>query len=238
MRHIFETMGTVATLSLEAPAVPHLVAEVEEVFAGYDRTFSLYRPDSALSQIADGRMRLEDAPEMVRSEYERAIAWRSRTNGWFDPHRPDGVIDLSGTIKAAAMDAASWVLIPAGADGILGVGGDLLTVGTTDQRVGIADPQTRDRVIADLSVQRRRAVATSGSAERGDHIWSRFGPSDIVQATVLGDDIVSADVLATAIVAAGTASMNELLDAFDIDALVVTADGLYATPGWPTHPTL
>lgn len=233
MQHAFATMGTVASISLDRDVPAHTLTEVERTFTGYDRVFSLYRDDSMLSAIARGDIPLEDAPRRVRDEYQRATGWRERTGGWFTPHRPDGVIDLSGTVKAAAIHAAGALLASTGAQGLLGVGGDLLVVGDAPQRIGIVDPADRTRMIADVELARRRAAATSGSAERGDHIWTRLGTTDIVQVTVLADDIVTADVLATAIVAAGTEFMGELLDGFDVDALVVTRDGVLATPGWP-----
>lgn len=233
MRHTFATMGTVASITLDRDVSEQTLAEVERTFTGYDRVFSLYRDDSMLSAIARGDIPLEDAPRRVRDEYERATAWRERTGGWFTPHRPDGVIDLSGTVKAAAIDAAGALLAATGAHGLLGVGGDIVVVGDAPQHIGIVDPADRSRMVADVELGRRRAAATSGSAERGDHIWSRLGATDIVQVTVLADDIVTADVLATGIVAAGTEFMGELLDGFDVDALVFAGDEVLATPGWP-----
>ncbi|MGX5682159.1 FAD:protein FMN transferase [Schumannella luteola] len=233
MRHVFETMGTVASLHLDSPVPVELVHAVESVFAGYDAEFSLYRPDSPLSAIGDGRLRLTDAPARVIHEYERALDWSRRTSGWFSPHRPDGVLDLSGTIKAVAIGDAVELLAARGASGLLGVGGDVAAIGTGIHRVGVVDPRERSRVLADPILDGRRAIATSGSAERGDHIWSSLGRTDILQATVLADDIVTADAVATAIVAAGTEHCGELLDELPVDALIVTAEGLSATPGWP-----
>jgi thiamine biosynthesis lipoprotein len=233
MRTAFPTMGTVVSVTTEADVAPQVLAAVQQTFTAYDDTFSLYRASSPLSALARGELTLEASPEAVRDEYARALEWRTRTHGWFTPHRPDGVIDLSGSIKAVATDAARGLLEEAGASGLLGAGGDLVAFGEGVHPVGIVDPRDRTRLLADLRLPARRAVATSGSAERGDHIWSRLGRTDVVQASVVADDIVTADVLATALVAAGTTGMDDLLDAFDIDALIVTRDGLLATPRWP-----
>jgi thiamine biosynthesis lipoprotein len=233
MRTSFPTMGTVVSIATEAEVPPRVLDAVRAVFADYDATFSLYRPSSPLSALARGELSLETAPASVREEYARALEWRTRTHGWFTPHRPDGVIDLSGSIKAVATDAARGLLEDAGASGLLGAGGDIVAFGEGVHPVGIVDPRERTRLLADLRLPAGRAVATSGSAERGDHIWSRLGRTDVVQASVIADDIVTADVLATALVAAGTAALDDLLDGFDIDALIVTRDGLLATPRWP-----
>lgn len=48
------------------------------------------------------------------------------------------------------------------------------------------------------------AIATSGTHDRGEHIWRKVtdGPS-IISATVVSDDIVTSDVWATAIISGG-----------------------------------
>lgn len=233
MRRTVEVMGTVASLDLDGEVSPDALTDAELALRHVDATFSLYRADSPLARLAAGELTLEQTPSEVRDEYARALEWRQATNGWFTPHRPDGVIDLSGTVKAVAIAAAAEVLAAAGARGLLGIGGDIAAIGSPGPRaIGIADPEDHTRLLTAVQLQEpRRAIATSGSAERGDHIWSRLGVSDIRQATVLADDIVTADVVATAIVAAGSANLDDLTARFDVDALVVTREGLRATPG-------
>lgn len=233
MRHTFATMGTVGSLHLDAAVDDATRREVEQIFARHESTFSLYRDDTPAAALARAELTLENAPGVVRDEYARAVEWRTATSGWFTPHRPDGVIDLAGTIKAVALQEAAAVLEAGGAEGLLGVGGDLVRLGSRPRVVGVVDPDDRSRLLADLVLDGRRAIATSGSSERGDHIWGALGRSDIRQATVLADDIVTADVLATAIVAAGTTGADDLLARFDVDAILATVDGLRATPGWP-----
>ncbi|WP_338064120.1 FAD:protein FMN transferase [Cryobacterium aureum] len=101
--------------------------------------------------------------------------------------------------------------------------------------VAIVDPFDRGDVIASVPLRHPlRAVATSGSAERGEHIWTALNsePSPFRQVSVFAADIVTADVLATAIVAGGEATLNEMTDRFAIDVLAVLRDGqLLATPG-------
>jgi FAD:protein FMN transferase len=80
----------------------------------------------------------------------------------------------------------------------------------------------------------RRASATSGGAERGDHIWTVGSmPAEFAQATVLADDIVSADVLATAIIAGGSNALDQITATWNIDAMTVDLDGdIRMTPGF------
>jgi FAD:protein FMN transferase len=223
MMHVFETMGTV--VSLESPL---RVRDVEAIFAEYDARFSLYRPDSELSLIADGSLALTDAGAELRNAYAMALDWRSQTGGAFTPHRPDGVIDLSGIVKALAIDAAGATLEGSG-DWTLNCGGDVLASGHA-ATVGIVDPFDRSQLLTSVRMAgSRRAVATSGSSERGNHIWGRGG---FTQVTVVADDIITADVLATAIVAGGVETLNASTSGWDIDVLAIDREGnLLATPG-------
>ena len=224
MIYVFETMGT--AVSIEPPL---RVPEIENVFAHYNARFSLYLPDSELSRIADGSLRLADASSELRDAYSRALEWRSLTGGAFTPHRPDGVIDLSGIVKALAIEASGQLLVDDG-DWILNAGGDVLTSGQT-ATVGITDPLDRTQLLTSVRLgESRRAAATSGSSERGDHIWGRGG---FAQVTVVANDIVTADVLATAIVAGGVETLNASTSGWNIDVLAIDPTGnLFATPGF------
>jgi thiamine biosynthesis lipoprotein len=213
----FGTMGTVVSLRGASPAT---ASDVQAVFAGYDRRYSLYDPTSVMSRVADGSLRLADTPAEVREVYALALEWRERTGGAFTPHRPDGVIDLSGVVKALAVRDAGAVLdavTPPDAgvhDWSISAGGDVLVRGVhrpdDPWSVGVVAPDRRDTVVGVVRLRApRRAVATSGTSERGEHIWRRSSPT-FVQATVIADDIVTADVLATAVVAGDEADLRRL----------------------------
>jgi thiamine biosynthesis lipoprotein len=231
----FETMGTVVSLR---GATPEAASEVRAVFAGYDHRYSLYDPSSVLSRVADGSLRLADTPSEVRDVYALALDWRERTGGAFTPHRPDGVIDLSGVVKALAIRDAGAVLDGTSGDGdwMVSAGGDVLVRGhhraDDPWSVGIVDPSLRDTVVGIVRLESpRRAVATSGTAERGEHIWRRAA-STFVQATVIADGIIAADVLATAVVAGDEDDLRRLTSDADVDVLAFAADGtVWATPG-------
>ena len=232
----FATMGTVVSLRLEDADAVDLV---ETVFHRWDEQFSLYREDSELSRIARGDIRLTEASQSLRTCYALALDWRERTQGVFTPHRADGVIDLSGVVKALAIAESGAALTARGtANWSINAGGDVLVsadAGHPDCVVGIVDPSDRGELIASVLLRHPlRAVATSGSAERGEHIWTALGgePSPFRQVSVFAADIVTADVLATAIVAGGEMTLNEMTERFAIDVLAVRRDGqLLATPG-------
>ena len=260
----FPAMGTVVSLRLEgapeaaaratdatapasvteSPTTDVAVAAVTEVFARWEARCSLYDPHSELSRIGRGELALVDASEPVRDAYELALHWRARTGGAFTPHRGDGLVDLNGVVKALAIAESGAAL-----DGLglarwgIDAGGDVLVGGVAAEapawQVGIVDPADRGELLAAIDLGGhggRMAVATSGSAERGDHIWTQpgAGPAAFVQVSVAAGDILTADVLATAIVAGGRPALDEFAERFPIDVLAVLGDGsLLATPGWP-----
>jgi thiamine biosynthesis lipoprotein len=238
-RHVFPTMGTMVSVTFDDGGHPPL-KRVERVFADADHRFSLYRDDSELARIAAGTLNLADASIAVLDSYSAAVEWRNSTDGAFNPNRPDGVVDLNGIVKAEAMRRAGDELHSAGChDWSLVVGGDLLASGVgpggTPWATGVIDPANRAALLCSVVLRgSRRAIATSGSAERGDHIWLGGGITspDFVQVTVVADDIVTADVLATAIVAGGSATLDDACDRWSIDVLTVNRGGeLQATPG-------
>lgn len=238
-------------------------AVVEHLFTELDSTFSLYRPDSEASRLARGELALPAASEEIRARYEESAEWRILTEGAFTPERPDGALDLSGIVKGHAIREAGMSLLALGmADWCLNAGGDVLVSGSPDPgsgapwRAGIVDPADRRTLLAGFPLGGlplggfppgglpldektadggpRVALATSGSAERGDHIWSATaGAAEFLQVSVAAADVVTADVLATAIVAGGIPMLNRATALWDIEALAVRTNGdLLATGGF------
>ncbi|MET3919593.1 FAD:protein FMN transferase [Arthrobacter sp. UYEF20] len=260
----FGCMGTVISLTMPFSAahagtlprtngtehpIDAATAAVERLFGGLDETFSLYRPESEASSLARGEITLREASQQVRDRYAEAAGWRLLTLAAFTPERPDGVLDLSGIVKGYAIQQAGATLRSLKLeDWCLNAGGDVLVGGAPvpGSRVpwqsGIVDPQDRAALLSAFPLggcSRFSALATSGSAERGDHIWSagarrsEFRRSEFLQVSVAAADIVTADVLATAIVAGGRPMLDRATGTWDVEVLAVRCDGgLLATPGF------
>ena len=231
-------------------------AVVERLFTELDSIFSLYRPDSEASRLVRGELALPEASAEMRARYEEAAEWRLLTEGAFTPERPDGALDLSGIVKGHAIREAGMSLLALGmSNWCLNAGGDVLVSGSPNPgtdvpwRAGIVDPADRRTLLAGFPLGgaapgspvgrtadggTRVALATSGSAERGDHIWSvTAGAAEFRQVSVAAADVVTADVLATAIVAGGVPMLNRAAAMWDIEALAVRANGeLLATGGF------
>ena len=208
--HIFDTMGTTVSVRVLGGVEEHhntALEGIERVFQLYDTEYSLYKPESPLSRLAAGDVALTDLSHDIRDTYARAIEWRQRTHGAFTPHRPDGIIDLSGIVKADAIAAAGAVLRAHGVESYsVNAGGDMATRGEPGAwTTGITSPTDAGRLAAVVALGGDwSAIATSGTSERGEHIWrSSETGARVIQATVVSNDIVTSDVWATAIVSGG-----------------------------------
>jgi len=236
--HTFVTMGTVVSIRLAHTKPDDVralaaVAAAAEVFEEFNARFSLYLEESELSKISRGEIALAHSSTEMREAYARAIDWRSRTNGDFTPHRPDGVIDLNGTIKAEAINAAARTLQEHGFnDFSLNCGGDVLVSGTPESGswvTGIADPGPNNTMLSAVQhTEEWCAIATSSITERGEHIWSRPETATdaiFTQVSVVADNIVTADVWATAVMAGGQRALDLAVATDKLGVLAVTRDG-------------
>ncbi len=235
--HTFRTMGTVASLIFdgEMPA-RQILAEVEAEFRACDQRFSLYRDDSEISRLNRGELTLDASSPEFREAYALAAEWRLLTQGSFTPERPDRLLDLSGVVKALAIEKARTLLVRQGISGVIvDVGGDGVAVGRHQGGpwiAGVVDPADPSQLLCTVALDSQHpAIATSGTTERGEHIW-RSAPNRYVQVTVRAPDIITADVLATAIVAGGPGSRDDFTERWEIDVLTVDREGsIEMTPG-------
>jgi thiamine biosynthesis lipoprotein len=242
---IEECMGTTFRFSGRGPLaqveLESIINQAAEILHEADRTFSLYKSESPLSQLARGETRLADLPPVVAEIWDACEEWEKRTDGWFSAMTPQNTFDPSGIVKTwAAKRAAEYIHQSRITDFTMNAGGDVWLSDdlTTDQdwRIAISKPisiASADHgilTVIDLKNTSYRAMATSGSAERGQHIWNpkapgKESPTDLVQVSVVANDLVTADVWATAAFAAGQRGVS-LLNAVDgIEALFVLANG-------------
>lgn len=194
-----------------SPTAEHAVRALFAELRAVDRTFSPYIDDSVVTRIDRGEIALEDCPVDVRLVAEECERARELTGGLFDARGPDGRWDPSGYVKGwAAQRAFAHLRAVEDTDWCLNAGGDVVVHcrGSEPFRVGIADPGDPARVA--VVVERRAgAVATSGTAARGNHLYDprTRGRAEPVWAsvTVAGPSLPTADVLATAAFVAGHA---------------------------------
>lgn len=210
-----------------------------------DRVFSTYRPDSEISLQRAGALPRELASPQVGEVLALCEQARRLTGGLFDPELPDQsgrrLLDPSGLVKGWAVEQAADALRRLeGLDWVVNAGGDVL--GRAEHgpawQVGIEDPRDRARMLCVLPL-RSGAVATSGSAARGQHITDprtgRPAAELLLSATVIGPSLTWADVLATAAFVEGPAATARIAHLPGYEALLALPGGeLVGTPGVPT----
>ncbi len=157
---------------------------------------------------------------------------------------PGAWLDAGGFGKGAALREARRALQATGAEAArVDLGGQILLVGPSPSEVAIAHPTDRSRPVARVSVH-DVSVATSGQSERGIEVdGQRFGhlldprtgrpvpPWGSV--TVVHDDPVAADVLATALFVLGPVDGHHLATSLGVAALFVVNGESGVSP----HPT-
>ena len=206
-------MGTVVSLDVRHAEPDAAAAAMDRAFAvlhAADERFSPFRPDSELSRLDRGELADDELSDDMREVL--AIAERARidSDGVFDVRTPEGRLDTNGVVKGWAAQRAADGLVAAGVvDFLLNAGGDVVARGEAEPgqpwQVAVRHPDDPMAVLVTLEV-RDGAVATSGTYERGAHVWDgRTGSRDVpfVAATVVAADLTVADVLATTVLAMG-----------------------------------
>jgi thiamine biosynthesis lipoprotein len=221
-------------------AVEAIFAELAEV----DRVFSTYRPDSDISLVRAGMLRIDECEPTVAEVLELCAAAESATGGYFTTRLPgpDGVLrfDPTGLVKGWAVERAAGHLdvLPED-DYYLNAGGDIALAvreeaGRPPWRVAVEDPTCVTGRVAVLELA-SGGVATSGTARRGPHIIDPVrgvAARELLSVTVLGPSLMWADVFATAACARGR-DAAELAWPPGYHALAVPAAG---DVGWLTAP--
>ena len=246
MRHAEHVMGTVVSIDLadQLPAAD-LTKLVEQTCAWLhevDARFSTYQESSEVCRFRSGKLTLDQCSPDMRHVLEAcADLWRA-TDGYFDANAT-GRLDPSGYVKGWSVEVASARLAAAGSvNHCLNAGGDIRMRGKNAEgkpwRVGIRHPWEAEKLSWVLAVS-EGAVATSGTYERGDHVFNpRTGKParGLRSVTVVGPDLALADAYATAGLAMGEAGIGWLakLSAQGYQSAVVTDDGrAFSSAGLP-----
>ncbi|MGW0878710.1 FAD:protein FMN transferase [Streptomyces sp. NPDC002671] len=231
-------MGTVFSFDVRGGEPGAVRAALREAVAGLhraDAVFSTYREDSEVSRLARGELTpAECAPELTEV-LELAAEAERVSEGWFST-RYRGALDPTGIVKGWAAERAARLL--AAVDGVCGVsvngGGDVQLLGVPEPhrawRTGVSDPLRPGGLAAVISAAGvpELAVATSGTAERGEHIvdprTGRPAVTDLLAVTVVGPRLTWVDCWATAAFAMGSRAGLAWLESLpDTEALLITA---------------
>jgi FAD:protein FMN transferase len=216
--------------------------ELFDWFREVDERFSTYKETSEISRLNRNELAVRDCHSDVRAVLARCDELREATGGFFDARYASLLeVDPSGLVKGWSVDRGGELLEAHGIRNYsINAGGDIRTRGAAlperAWRTGIQHPELADRVAAVVEAN-DLALATSGTYIRGQHIidpHTRLAPEGLLSVTISGDDLATADALATAVFAMGEQGPAFAAAIHPFEAYLILADGTsVATPGFP-----
>ena len=206
--HNENVWGTVVSIQSDIPN--HSYQPQIQFLHNIDQIFSTYLENSQVSKLRSSQIQIQECDPMLIEIWQLSRTARELTDGAFDPWAVAGGFDPSGYVKGWAADQVCTQLQGNGAKHIqVNAGGDIsLRGGSSNQKpwqIGVAHPELLDQISKVFQIT-DGAIATSGTAERGNHIIDPHSKTIAVgarSATVVGPDGGLADALATALIVAG-----------------------------------
>lgn len=238
-RHVEHCMGTVFSLDLPGDLDPAALVDALAWLHRMDAVFSTYRADSDISRLDRGEITLADCAGEVGPILELCEELRESTGGYFDASA-SGHLDPSGVVKGWAIDGLHHRLVEAGSRRHhVNGGGDIRCTATAADppwRFGIADPLRPGQLCA-VVAGTDFALATSGTAERGQHILDPHtgrAPRGLASISLAGADLTTIDALATAAFARGLEARSWVAGLDGVEGYATTEAGAHwATAGFP-----
>ena len=217
-RYEINVWGTVLFLDLGSNSIAEseidkAVESVKTFVFEVDEVFSTYKDGSYVSRLRRGEISIESCPEDLQEVWRLCGVARDLTGGAFDPWAVSGGFDPSGYVKGWAADRVADILSGAGCEHIqVNAAGDLTLRGGINEKgmigpwkIGVVNPDNRQEVLRIFEIS-DGAIATSGTYERGAHIFDPATGTIAIgakSATVIGPDGGLTDALATALMVEG-----------------------------------
>jgi thiamine biosynthesis lipoprotein len=219
-------MGMPITLEVRDKIVK--IEEVEktlEYFRYIDEKYSPFKETSEVGKLNRGEKVSKEMEEILRLSEEL----KRKTNGYFDIKRPDGRVDPSGIVKGWAIKNAADILRDLGYKKFyVDAGGDAEIVGK-NWKWGIRNPFNVAEIVKVLKLQ-DCGIATSGTYERGQHIYNPVTKNseitDVVSLTVIGKNVFEADKVSTPAFAMGRVGIEFIESLPGLEGYMIDKDGV------------
>ncbi|MFH1617404.1 MAG: FAD:protein FMN transferase [Candidatus Margulisiibacteriota bacterium] len=244
-----EIMSTTLTIQVHDRHPSRHINEAFDLARRIDALLSRFNPKSDVSLINHfaGVSAIEVSPETLEA-IQLSIEMSRLTGGAFDITKKDyslintdaslkrvkliseeAEIDLGGIGKGYAVEKIYALLKERGVKkALIDMHSSLAAIGGP-WRIGIQDPNDKEKLVGTVELHDGQALSTSGNYERGDHI---VNPKDKTQSskcrsvTVLCKDAAVADALSTAVFVLGPEKGLELINSLDnTECLIVQNDG-------------
>ena len=232
-RSAFPIMGTTASVhvndEISFEEYEAVVNEVRVELLRIENMFSAYLPTSEISKINNGELHMLDASQEVINVLDACTWLEHATEGAFTIRRPESsAINPTGFVKGWAAEYSTRILLAHQLQHwYVGIGGDFSLNGgissTQPWVIGIADPRNSKMLTGEISIM-SGAIATSGTTERGRHLWNKNGvpvESPFLSVTVTGPTLAWADAFATAVFVMGERGLEWIQKYEAYEALVV-----------------
>lgn len=215
MREMRVIMGMPITVEVLDDDMQTALADTFAYFQAVDERFSTYKDDSEIMRINRSEIPETDWSDEMKEVFALAKKTNQATHGYFDIQRPGGIIDPSGVVKGWAIQRAAENLRAHGhRHFFIDAGGDVQSNGHNARgepwTIGICNPFEKSQIIKTIYPQ-GFGVATSGTYVRGKHIYNPLtgsSPEGLVSLTVIGPDVLQADLYATAAFAMGEGGID------------------------------
>lgn len=232
-------MGMPITLkAVNSPYVRKVFDKTFHFFEHVDQKYSPFIANSDVSKINAGELDESDYDLELREIMSYAEKTKRETNGYFNVWHKD-TFDPSGIVKGWAIQKASERMAKEIDNFYIDAGGDIQAKGANDRRqpwrIGIRNPFDRSQNVAIISLN-DHAIATSGTAIRGQHIYNPLSDNpitDVVSLSVIAPNIIDADRMATAAFAMGKQSIAFIERMPEYEAYLIDSDKRATmTTGW------
>ncbi|MHB1275120.1 MAG: FAD:protein FMN transferase [Candidatus Humimicrobiaceae bacterium] len=235
MKQTKALMGTTITIEIaDHFAAKNDIDRVFSYFESVEKKFSVFKPDSEITLINDGKIKQYGWSKDMNLVFELSEKTKQETKGYFDIVAPDGKYNPSGLVKGWAIYNASKLLKALRYRNFyVEAGGDIQAFGQNIQgeswSVGIKNPFNHQQIVKVVYLK-SKGIATSGTYLRGQHIYdphnSASSLKEIVSISVIGPNIYEADRFATAAFAMGQQGILFVENLNGFEGYMINKDGL------------
>lgn len=224
-------MGMPITLEIVGSENEEILNKVFDYFVQIDNKFSTYKSTSEITLINKGELELDEYTPEMKEILFLAKQTKFETKGYFNIEQEEK-IDPSGIVKGWAILKAAEILRKENLKNFyIDAGGDIEAAGLNSEkkpwRVGIRNPFNAKEIVKVLKVS-NKGVATSGTYERGKHIYNPKTHSfttDIVSLTIVGPNVYEADRFATGAFAMGKEGIDFIEKQKGFEGYIIDKNG-------------
>jgi thiamine biosynthesis lipoprotein len=219
-------MGMPITVDVEDKDVTSRdLDSVFDYFKYIDESYSPFKKNSEVGKVNRG----ESFSSEMKKILKLADVLKEETGGYFDIKKFNGKIDPSGVVKGWSIKNAADILRTKGFKNFfVDAGGDAEIVGK-NWKWGIRNPFNIKEIVKVLNLS-DVGIATSGTYERGQHIYDPVKKmseiTDILSLTVIGPNVFEADSFATPAFAMGKQGISFIEARNNLEGYMIDKDGI------------